>query len=275
MFVVDIEDVVKEALKELKHNKLIDDDDITGELKEAAKTEAELTKSMLNMINTTSMQKVEEEMSKIIGFDRVELIKKSFDIETYSMKVLKKPDGQSTVLVQRGGNEFLPEIMLKTNNDIETAIMLQWASVVVELFLFVFSCVGIEVDLNPSEMKAIVEEVEGFIRGGLQTALDKFLEAWNNAGGSVWGKAKAIFALLKDIFSLGFFWKITKLIIKKMSILQKIKALAKVAMLIVAAIKTGGAAIIARIALALKNSDKLVEKIRKIIMLSSMKETMK
>jgi predicted small integral membrane protein len=52
------------------------------------------------------------------------------------------------------------------------------------------------------------------------------VEAWNEAGGSAWGKAKAIFSFLKDSYSLGFFWKIIKLIVQNMTTWEKIRAIA-------------------------------------------------
>jgi hypothetical protein len=84
-------------------------------------------------------------------------IKKSFAIETYRMKVVKKSDGKSAVQVHRKGVEFQPERMLMTINDIETATELQWASLVAELFLFVLSCVGIGVDLSEAEMRTVAD----------------------------------------------------------------------------------------------------------------------
>ena len=108
MLVVDIEDVVKKALEELKNNQLIPDYEkhekkITEVLKEAAQKEATLTTKMVHMIDNKTMREVEKEMSAIIGHERVDLIKKSFAIETYRMKVVKKPDGQSVVQVHRKG----------------------------------------------------------------------------------------------------------------------------------------------------------------------------
>jgi hypothetical protein len=60
------------------------------------------------MIDNKTMREVEKEMSAIIGHERVDLIKKSFAIETYRMKVVKRPDGQSAVQVHRKGVEFQP-----------------------------------------------------------------------------------------------------------------------------------------------------------------------
>jgi hypothetical protein len=43
------------------------------------------------------------------------------------------------------------------------------------------------------------QKVEEFaLKSAFQRALNKFVKAWNEAGGSAWGKAKAIFYLLKE-----------------------------------------------------------------------------
>jgi hypothetical protein len=54
--------------------------------------------------------------------------------------------------------------MLMTINDIETATVLQWASLVVELFIFVLSCVGIGVDLSEAEIRTVVQEVDVLVQ---------------------------------------------------------------------------------------------------------------
>jgi hypothetical protein len=93
-------------------------------------------------------------------------------------------------------------------------------------------------------MRTLVQEVEGLVREpAFQKALNEFLEAWNEAGGSVWGKAKAIFYFLKDSFSLGIFWKIIKLIFQNMSTWEKIRAMGEVSLMIVAAFATDGIAL--------------------------------
>jgi hypothetical protein len=56
---------------------------------------------MVHMIDNKTMREIEKEMSAIIGHERVDLIKKSFAIETYRMKVVKKSDGKSAVQVHR------------------------------------------------------------------------------------------------------------------------------------------------------------------------------
>ena len=281
MLVVDTEDVVKKALEELENNQLIPDyakheKRITVVLQAAAQKEAKLTTQMFHMIDNKTMREVEKEMSAIIGHERVDLIKKSFAIETYRMKVVKKPDGQSAVQVHRKGVEFQPERMLMSINDIETSTWLQLASLVIELFLFVLSCVGIGVDLSEAEMRTVVQEVERIVQEpAFQKALNKFLEVWNEAGGSAWGKAKAIFYFLKDSYSLGFFWVIIKLIVQNMTTWEKFRAIGELVVMIVAAFATEGFALIARIALAVDSAVHLAEKIANLATFSDMKKTMK
>ena len=275
ILVVDIEEAVNKALKELKDNKLIPDyeeqkQEITKVLMEAARKEATLTTKMGDMIDNT-MPKVEQEMSEILGQKRVNLIKKSFAIETYRMKVVKKPDGQSAVQVHRKGVEFQPERMLMTFNDITSAKGIQAASLIAEVILFVLSCNGINVDVNEAEMRNIVQEVEKVERKPeFGKALDKLLTIWNGAGGSVWGKAKAIFYFLKDSYSLGMFWKIIKLIFQDMSTWQMIRSIAEVALMIVVAFATEGVALIARIVLAINDAVYLAQKIANLVMFSDM-----
>lgn len=272
---VDIEEAVNKALKELKDNKLIPDyeeheQEITKVLMEAARKEATLTTKMGDMIDNT-MPKVEQEMSEILGQKRVNLIKKSFAIETYRMKVAKKPDGQSAVQVHWKGVEFQPQRMLMTSNDITSAKGIQAASLIAEVILFVLSCNGINVDVNETEMRNIVQEVEKVERKPeFGMALDKLLTIWNGAGGSVWGKAKAIFYFLKDSYSLGMFWKIIKLIFQDMSTWQMIRSIAEVALMIVVAFATEGVALIARIVLAINDAVYLAEKIANLVMFSYM-----
>lgn len=262
----------------MKNNNLIEDfkkheAKIMEVLKEAAKTEEKLTKEMFHMVDKKSVKEVEIKMSALIGQDRVNLIKKAFCIETYQMKLVKKSNGQMVVQVHRGGAEFRPEMNLATILDVDASHVLQWASIVVEIFMLVLSCVGIGVDLDEAEMKAVTEEVEVIVREpAFQRALNKFLEEWNQGG--AWRRAKAIFYLIKDTYSLGFFWRIVKLIFNDMSTWEKIRALAEVSLMIVAAFASDGLALIARIALAVDNAVYLAQKLINISELTERKKTL-
>ena len=281
MFVVNTEDVVKKALEELRINQLIPDyekheEKITEILKEAAQVEAKLTTQMVHMIDNKNMREVEQAISAIIGHERVDFIKKHFAMETYKMKVVKKPDGQSAVQVYRKGVEFQPERMLMTINDIEAVTVLQWASLALEITHLVLTCVGLGLDISEIVIRAVVKEVEALVREpAFQRAAEKFVEAWNAAGGNAWAKAKAIFDFLKVTYSLGIFWKIVKLFFQKMSAWEDIKAIAEVTLMIIVGFATDGLALISKIVLIVDISIDLAEKIANLATFSDMKKTMK
>ena len=275
ILVIDIEELLKKALRELEKHQSIPEmhkKEVMEVLKEAAKKEETLKTKMSHMRDKKSMQ----EMSTIIGQEHVDLMKKPFAIETYRMKVVKKPDGQSAVQVHRKGVEFQSERKLGSIEDIDTATVLQWTSLALELFIFVLRCVGIRVHLSEAEMRKLVQEVEGLVqKWEFQRALNKCVHDWNEAGDSAWGKATAIFNFLEESYSLGWFWKIIKLILQNMSTWEKTKAIAEVAVMIVAAFATEGLVPIARIAMTVNDAVYLAEKIENLATFSDMKKTMK
>ena len=281
MPVVDTEDAVKKALEELRNNQLIPDyekheEKIMEVLKETAKVEATLTTKMFHMIDNKNMREVEQAISAIIGYERVDFIKKYFAMETYKMKVVEKPDGQSAVQVYRNGIEFQPERMLMTINDIDAVTVLQWASLALEITHLVLSCVGLGLDISEIVIRAVVKEVEALVREpAFQRAVEKFVEAWNAAGGNAWAKAKAIFEFLKDTYSLGIFWKIIFLYFQKMSAWEDIKAIAEVALMIIVGFATDGLALISEIVLIVDIAIDLADNIANLVMFSDMMKTMK
>lgn len=271
--------VVEEALKVLKDNNLIEDfpkyeAKIMDVLEEGAKTEERLTKEMFDMVGKKSAEDVEKEMSTIIGQDRVDVIKKAFSIETYRMKLVKKSNGQTVVQVYRGGAEFIPEINLAKIQDVEIADVLQWASIAVEIFMLVLSCVDIVVDLSEAAIRAITKEVEDIVRQpAFQQALKKFKDEWNRGG--TWRRAEAIFVFLKDTFELTSFWRIIKLLLNKnISTWEKIKDVAEVALMIVYALATEGIALVSKIAVVVDHALKLAEKLANIAEFAEFKKTL-
>jgi hypothetical protein len=280
MLVVDIEDVVKKALEELKNNQLISDYEkheqkITEVLKKAAQKETTLTTKIGPMIENKTVLEVEKEMTAIIGYKRVDLIKKSFAIETYRMKVAKTPNGQTTVHVHRRGVEFQPMRWLTTISDIDKSEKLQWASLVIELFFFLFSSANIITDIKKVGMMNIVREVEAHtLVPAFKRELNTFLEAWNKAGVNAWGKAKSIFNILKKTYLLQIGWTFTKVILQNMSTPQTIRAIGEFVLMVVASFATNGIALIARIVLAVNNFVYLEQKIENLGNFSYLKTTM-
>jgi hypothetical protein len=280
MLVINTENVVRKALKEVENNQLIPDYEKNEKklreiLNETAQKEAGLTAKMVHMNDSKTMREVEKELSAIFGHERVDIIKTSFAIETYRMKVVKKPDGQSAVQVYQNESEIQPEKILTTIYDINMAIAKQSVSLIVELFICVYSCAGIGFDLRIAAMTTVYHKVETFVlKLAFQRARNIFVKAWNEAGVSVWGKAKAIFYLLKENDVIQLLWKFTNLIFKKTSTRKKIRTIGQIAAMIVATFFKYGAALIARFALAVDNGVYLAEKIVNLVTLFDLKKTM-
>ena len=274
ILVIDIEDLQKKALAEFEKVQSIlemDKKKVMEVLKERAEKEEALITKMSRMSDNKSMQ----EMLTIIGEGYVNCMIFSFSIETPRMNIVER-DGQSALRVIWTGYEFQPERKLVSIEDIDTAIVLQLTSLVLELFILVLRCVLIRVFLTEAEMRKLFQEVEGLVREGkFQEALNKFVDDWNEAKDSAWGKAKAIFNFLEKSYSLGLFWKIIKLIIQNMSTEEMTFAIANVAVIIVAALATDGLALIARIAMIVNKALSLGEKIAYLRRFSDMKKKMK
>lgn len=225
----------------------------------AVNTEDQLTKAIGQLEDEPSTQDIERIISPIISDDRVILIKRAFSIETYRMKFVKT-NGQWIVQFRRGDEEFRSDINLTTIENVDWALLFQWASIVVEIFMLVLSALGIAVDLSKAQMRAITNEVMEIVRKpAFLRALEEFKDAWSKGG--AWKRAKAIFFLLKDTYSLGFFWKIIKLLFTTMTWFEEARALAECAVMIVAAFATDGLALIARIALSIDSAAALIQKL--------------
>lgn len=180
---------------------------------------------------------------------------RALEAETFDMNI-SKIDGVNTVEIMRNGKRVFPAIQLKTVADFNFAYVIQMASVYIELVLLIASCAGIDVSVSEYEIKSMAEKVAKMLADPeVAKAFDTFIQSWN-AAASITEKAKAIWVLLRVTFStsVGILIKTFKLIIAKMSWIERIKAVAKLVAYIVAAIATGGEAVIAKIVHALEKS---------------------
>ena len=273
MLVDDTVDVIKRVLQEVEDNRLISDyerykDRIKELLVDALRREERLTHVMAGKIDKTTTTEIGQEMKDILGRDRVNSIEKSFAIETYTIELVKDK-GQSVARVQRGGKAIEPDITLSTIESIEKAIERQWESFLLELFLFLLSCVGISVDLSKSYIKDIVQVLTPKIAkvSAFKTALHKCVEAWNKEGCDVWGKAKVIFYFMKECYLLGIFWKIIKLFFKDTSKWEKISVIVEVSLMLVTAFAFDWLALLAKLALAVDWGGYLAGKIENLVKL--------
>ena len=155
---------------------------------------------------------------------------------------------------------------------INTATWLQIASVIVEAVLLILTAVGISVDVSESVIEETAQEVASTVESSslLQNAVKQLEKAFEN--GSAWDKAKAIFYLIKDSYSAGILWTIIKSLCSNMSTWDWIKTAGIVSAMIIAALATDGAALIAKIVLALNSAYEFVKKVSNLGELNAMKK---
>ncbi len=145
-----------------------------------------------------------------------------------------------------------------------------------EAVLLVLKAVGIQVTASDSVIdKGAQETVEAVESSSvLKKAVEELQRVFEDSSSTVLQKAKAIFYLIKDSFSAGILWKITKGLCANMRYWDWIKTAAKVTAMIIAAIGTSGGALIAKIVLALKSAYELItKKLDNVTELDSIKKT--
>ena len=198
-------------------------------------------------------------LEKYLPEDRLKQIEEGFKPQTYQIHITKKMGVYHADFI-RDGKAIRSQKKLNTCNAIESVISIQTASIVVEALLLVLQAVGITVEVSEQVIIRISEEIIPVIEASsaLQTAI-KALKAASS--GSKWGIAKAIFNVIKASNSAGIFWQICKALCHNMSTWDWFKTAALITAMIVAAIATDGAALIAKIILALNSAYDFIKKI--------------
>ena len=133
------------------------------------------------------------------------------------------------------------------------------------------STVGIVVSVRESVAAQTAEEIVPVVESSsaLQNAVQQLKDAF--AGSSGREKAKAIFILIKDSYAAGILWQIIKGLCTDMSTWDWIKSSAIVSAMIIAALVTDGAALIAKIVLALNSAYELYKKLTNLTELDAMR----
>ena len=237
----------------------------------AAKEQVQLAKEFAGQ-----PKNIVERLGKHLSQSRIEMIKEGLNLPTFRMDISQKSDGKHWVELTREGKPFLPARMLAASIDIDWASIMQYASIVVEAVLLVMSAVGISVSPGESVIEGTVEDVAQAIQNSskLEKAIEQFITAWNAAGGNAWQKAKALFYLIKDTFAAGILWTIIKSLCSNMAWYDWLETAVKVSAMIIAALATDGAALIAEIALIVLSAVDFARKIANINQLSAIKETL-
>ena len=214
---------------------------------------------------------VEERLAKYLPQGRIDMIKEGLNIPTYRLDIAKKSDGHYHVDITRGGKELMPSRVLITTADVASSTWVQYASIIVEGILLVIQAVGVKVEISDAVIAQTAEDIVPVVESSslLQKAIQGVKDAWN--GGSAYDKAKAIFYLIKDSNAAGILWKIIKSLCSNMSYWDWLKTAAIVTAQIVAAVATDGAALIAKIILALSAAYEFGKKIVNLVQLERIK----
>ncbi|XP_041375119.1 uncharacterized protein LOC121387995 [Gigantopelta aegis] len=209
---------------------------------------------------------IETTLSEHLPSGRIDKIKEGLLVLTFEMSIVSM-NGTYYVHTQIGGEELYPPRQLRSKGDIDWAIVLQYASILIEAVMLLMSVVGIHVSINKIQMKKTTETVVNAINryGGLLNNLVKFIEAWTKSGESLKLKAIALFKLLLQCYksSYGIIAEIIKGLLEGTDPVGWVF----ICVSVLALFATGGTAITVMIILALKNAYKFVVKIENVLAL--------
>ena len=206
---------------------------------------------------------ISQTLSEHIPSSRIEMIANGFQIPTYRLN-FRHENGVFFADITKSGKKFMDSIQLATTGDFEAASALQIASIVVEAVALLLSVVGIVV---PEE--AVAKVAKQFATtimesSAVKTAIEALKKIWGS-GGSGTSKATAVWELIKALWEYRthgkVFWQILKGLCSNMSWFDWAKTIAIITATVVAAIASGGAALIAKIALALNSAYEFAKKI--------------
>ena len=257
-----------------EHSKLIADDKLKDTITAAARKAAEEEVKLAHEFASQPQQDIRKRLEKYLPEDRIRLIEKALTIPTFHMEIRKMVNGKHRVQMTREGEEFLSPRELKMKADIDWSKIRQYASIVVEAAMLVMQVVGIRVSVSSSTMEATIEDTAGAIEmsSAFQQAIEKFVSSWKAAGGSTINKAKAIFYLIKGTYAAGLLWTIIKSFCREMKWYDWLETAAKVSATIIEALLTDGAALIAKIALAVLAAVEFDREINNLVQLEEIKK---
>ena len=198
--------------------------------------------------------------------ERIEAIKQGLEMATYRIEI----DDSVATLTFADGTDF-KTIHLNTQADIDYATRMQVASIVIEGVLLITEVVGVGIEVSNEIKKVCSEEIveEIVSSSAFELAVLKFVTEWDLADNPT-SKAKALFDLLNDTNTLGILWTIIETLYTGKGWWDWIKAAAVIIAQIIAAHATGGLALFAKIALALKSAYDFANKIKNVQQLQMM-----
>jgi hypothetical protein len=206
---------------------------------------------------------------------RMKILREGFDFQTIEMDITKKSDGKHLVELTTEGKALEPARVLLESGDIEWAKIKQYASILCEAYCLAMSLAGISVSSKKLVDKALDKAARKIKSSSkLQEALKEFAKAWNKAGGSAYKRAEALYYLIKDSNALDILWTIIEGTFSNMDRYAWLETFLKVIAMIIAAVATDGVALIAEIALIVKDAVDFAKKIANLNQLETIKKTL-
>ncbi|XP_071833854.1 uncharacterized protein [Apostichopus japonicus] len=265
-----LEDMGKYAPEEYK--KLNAEPAWKEKITEAARATATETLKLTDELRNQP-EDIAARLSKHLSHERIQLIRGGLEIPTFRLEIVKREDGNYWSEFTRDGKQFLPSQAISTADDVDLESDMQNASILVEAILLIMSVVGNSASPRVSKMQQVIKETAQEIKTDLklQKALKAFVTAWDSAD-SAYGKAKALFYLIMEIYSTKILWTIIKFLHSDMAFNDWLETTVKVTVMIFAAIATDGVALIAEIALIVLSAVDFARKIANINQLSVIKK---
>lgn len=261
-------DIKKYAPKEFQE--LEANPDIKQTIITAAKDAAVEHLKLAEEFSTQPSENVAERLTKYLPKHRLQLIESGLQVPTYCLDISKKSDGQHHVDITREGKEFMPSKKLNTIEAIDTIYYIQIASIIIETVLFVIQALGIKVAVCEQAITTTVEEIIPVIEcsSQLQKDVKALEEAAQNGFNAI---AKAILDLVKDSKSAGILWTIINSLFCNSSKKERIK----IYTIVVTALYTDPAGLIAKIKHALCSANGFLKKLKNLDELKAIKVGLK
>ena len=221
---------------------------------QAAREAAEEEVKLSDEFRTRPFENVAERLSKHLPKHRVELIQTGLQVPTFRLDISKKDDSHYWADITRDGKPFMASKKLNTLAAVNETSWNQMASIIIEAVILVLNAVGIEISVSQKVILKVVQEIIPVIEKSseIQQAIKALQEAMER--GSISDSARAIFNLIKACYSAGILWQIIKELCSNMSKTDWARTIANVSAEIIATFASGGVALIAEIALALKSA---------------------
>ena len=207
------------------------------------------------------VEELQKRFEKLLPKPRVIQIQEGFLPQTFQIEIKQDADNSFHANFTRDGKSYLKQKQLNSIHAIEATSYFQIASIVVEAVLLVLQCIGVEIAVDEQTITKIAEDILPIIENSsdIQNAVAALKKAAD--GGSNWEIAKAIFQLIVAINGAGILWEIIKSLCSNMSMWEWAETAALVTAMIIASLATDGAALIAKIVLALYSANNFLQKL--------------